>query len=77
MREVFDLEVKYWGLDKGLASIDSLINHEQRDKIEQLLLQQPLLDSKKQMKCLDTWARLGPLTLQEIINSTNMPVDFN
>jgi len=34
MRDLFDLEVKYWGIDKGLASVDSLINHEQRDKIE-------------------------------------------
>ena len=41
-----------------------------------MLLEQPQLDSKKQMKCLNTWARLGPLTLQEIINSTIVPVDF-
>lgn len=77
IRELFDMEVRFWNLDRGLARIDSMANREQVDRIEAMLSQAPRLDAKKQMKCMEMWRRLGPLRLEDILQHSELKVDFD
>lgn len=71
------MEVQFWNLDRGLAKVDAMAHREQVDKVDQMLKQVPKLDSKKQMKCLEMWKRLGPLSLDEICQHSELKLDFD
>ena len=42
-----------------------------------MLAMEPKLDVKKQIKCMEMWRQLGPLTLTEICQFSEMPLDFD
>lgn len=71
------MEVRYWGLDKGLARVDALANRQYVSQIENMLKQVPKLDGKKQQGCLEKWKQLGPLSLEEIYKWSEIQVDFD
>ena len=77
LRELFEMEVKFWELDKGLGHIDALTNSLQKQKIEGLLGKVPQVDQKKQMKCIEMWRNLGPLSIEQIAENSEIPINFD
>jgi hypothetical protein len=54
-----------------------MAHREQVEKVEQMLKEVPKLDAKKQMKCMEMWKRLGPLSLDDICQHSELKLDFN
>ena len=77
LRELFDIEVKFWELDRGLARVETLTGTYLKEKIETLLRRAPQIDQKKQTKCIEMWQSLGPLSIEEIAQSSQVAVDFD
>ena len=42
-----ELEIKYWGIDKGLVRVDTLTNTDEIQKLEDILAAVPNIDPKK------------------------------
>ena len=75
--EKLEQAIKFWGLDKGLAFIDTLTEIEKIKQLEELLKSTPSIDPKKQHISLKNWKKLQPLTVSEILaHNSPVPVDF-
>lgn len=72
-----EFEIKYWGLDKGLARIDTLTNVDDIKKIEDILATVPKIDPKNQHISLKNWKKFQPLTINEILEKSDKPIDFD
>ena len=77
LRELMEIEIKHWQLDKGLARFDTLADSSLKRQIEDMLKQVPELGSDKPQKALTNWKRLGPLTLEQIMERSEVPLDFD
>ena len=75
--EKLEKAIKYWGLDKGLAHIDTLTEGDQIKQLEQLLQSTPSIDPKKQHTSLKNWKKLQPLKVNEILlHNSPVALDF-
>ena len=65
------LEIKYWGLDRGLAKVDSLTHAEEIQALESILSAVPKIDPKKQHVSLKNWKKFKPLSIEEILEKSD------
>ena len=66
-----ELEIKYWGIDKGLARIDTLTHTDEIKKLEEMLATIPKIDPKKQHVSLKNWKKFNALTIEEILEKSH------
>ena len=66
MASLFELEIKYWQIDRGLERFDQMRFPQQQWRIMKLLKEEPVIDDKKSQKTLEIWRNLQPMTIEEI-----------
>ena len=76
MREATETEIKYWGLDVGLASPGSLTS-KLATRFQKIFDTQPDMRHCKQRAALSTWKKLGPLDLSELAFHSGLEVDLD
>ena len=76
LREATEAEIKYWGLDAGLASPSSLTSN-LATRFQELLNTMPDVQHCEQYAALEKWKRLDPLRLSELALHSGTTVDLD
>ena len=76
LRESTEVEIKYWGLDTGLARPSSLTSS-LATRFQDILNTLPDMRHCEERSALNTWKKLGPIRLSELALESDMTVDLD
>lgn len=76
MKKKVEMEIKFWQLDKGLKSVDSL-THPDAQRLSNMLCSFPKTNPQHSTKSIENWKKFKPLTIQDIIDHSPTDFDFD
>ena len=76
LRESAEAEIKYWGLDAGLASPSSLTSN-LATRFQDILNTEPDMRHCEERAALNTWKKLGPIRLSELALQSDVKLDLD
>ena len=71
------MEIRRWGLDKGLASPAALTTNIAASFQQVLDTEPDASNCKNKQEFLDNWRQLGPIKLSQVAVNCQVPIDLD